>query len=192
MNELYRRTNVTNKLQGSYQAQVVNVEHPDGLYMASIRLLGLWDAISDDDLPYAEFLLPLGAKPSAGHAIPVEPGDYVWVDFPRNGDSRYPRITGSLYYAPNHESNLPDEINGKAYTPKRSAGEPTPPAYNLKDDLYQRFGLREHKTSKGGWSITHVATVPLLKSLKTVNWLCMQKGTNFKALPENKPLNAES
>ncbi|GAJ73311.1 hypothetical protein JCM18904_4190 [Vibrio sp. JCM 18904] len=110
------RTNVTNRLFGSYQAEVVNTVHPKGLYMVSVRLLGYWDAIPDKDLPFAEFLLPLGAKPSGGHAVPVEKGgDLVWVDFPRNGDTRYPpRITGSLYYAPNYESYLPSEVNGEA------------------------------------------------------------------------------
>ncbi|MBH05022.1 MAG: hypothetical protein CMJ20_01740 [Phycisphaeraceae bacterium] len=153
-----KRTNVTNRLIGDYQAKVVDVVHPKGLYMVSIRLLKLWDDIPDKDLPFAEFRLPLGAKPSAGHVVPVEAGDLVWVSFPRGGDTRYPLITGSLYHAPNYESNLPDDVNEPVFAPKRSAGEPTPPAYDRKDDLYQRLGLREHKTHQGGWSITHVAT----------------------------------
>ncbi|EIO9264997.1 hypothetical protein R5M54_003433 [Vibrio alginolyticus] len=149
------RTNVTNRLFGSYQAEVVNTVHPKGLYMVSVRLLGYWDAIPDKDLPFAEFLLPLGAKPSGGHAVPVEKGDLVWVDFPRNGDTRYPRITGSLYYAPNYESYLPSEVNGEAYQPKRADGEPEPPAYDRKDALFVRFGLRELITHQGGYSVTH-------------------------------------
>lgn len=153
-----KRTNVTNRLLGEYQAKVVDVVHPKGLYMVSIRLLKLWDDIPDKDLPFAEFRLPLGAKPSAGHVVPVEAGNLVWVSFPRGGDTRYPLITGSLYHAPNYESNLPDDVNEPVFAPKRSAGEPTPPAYDRKDDLYQRFGLREHKTHQGGWSITHVTT----------------------------------
>lgn len=153
-----KRTNVTNRLLGEYQAKVVDVVHPKGLYMVSIRLLKLWDDIPDKDLPFAEFRLPLGAKPSAGHVVPVEAGDLVWVSFPRGGDTRYPLITGSLYHAPNYESNLPDDVNEPVFAPKRSAGEPAPPAYDRKDDLYQRFGMREHKTHQGGWSITHVAT----------------------------------
>lgn len=153
-----QRTNVSNRLFGSYPAQVVNTEHPDGLYMVSVRVLGLWDSVPDKDLPYAEFLLPLGAKPEHGHAVPVEPQDLVWVEFPRNGDTRYPLITGSVYHAPSYQSNLPKEVNGQAYETKRSPNEPTPPAYDRKDDLYERWGLREHKTHAGGWSITHVAT----------------------------------
>lgn len=153
-----KRTNVSNKLYGRFRAEVVNPVHPQGLYMATVRLLVLWDAIEDSNLPYAEFLLPLGAKPSAGEVVPVEQGNLVWVEFPRNGDTRYPLITGSVYHAPDYQSNLPDEVNGKAYSPKRSPNEPAPPAYDRKDALYQRLGLREMKTHTGGWSVTHVAT----------------------------------
>lgn len=151
-------SNVTNRMHGSYQAVVVSIEEPNGLYLAQVRLLKVWDAIQDSDLPWAEFLLPLGAGESSGHAIPVDVGHYVWVDFPRNGDTRFPRITGSLYYAPEYHSYLPSDINGEPYEPVRAEGEPEPPAYTIKDDLYQRNGLREHKTANGGWSITHVAS----------------------------------
>lgn len=152
------RTNVSNRLYGRYQAEVVNTVHPDHLYLVTVRLLALWDAIPDKDLPYAEFMLPLGAKPDHGHAVPVEKGDLVWVEFPRNGDTRYPLIMGSVYHAPNSRSNLPPEVNQEAYSPKRAKGEPMPPAYDRKDDLYSRFGLRELRTHTGGWSITHLAT----------------------------------
>ncbi|UTZ44587.1 phage baseplate assembly protein V [Vibrio campbellii] len=153
-----KRTNTSNKMYGRYRAAVVNTVHPDGLYMVSVRVLDLWDAIQDKDLPYAEFVLPLGAKPSRGHAVPVEKDDLVWVEFPRNGDTRYPLITGSVYHAPKYKSNLPDDVNGQPFQHKRSNGEPTPAAYDRKDDLYERFGLREHKSHKGGWQITHVAS----------------------------------
>ncbi|WP_254619025.1 bacteriophage T4 gp5 trimerisation domain-containing protein [Vibrio metschnikovii] len=153
-----KRTNTSNKLYGRYRAAVVNTVHPDGLYMVAIRVLDQWDAIPDEDLPYAEFLLPLGAKPSHGHAVPVEEGDLVWVEFPRNGDTRYPLITGSVYHAPSYKSNLPDDVNNIPYQHKRSSGEPTPEAYDRKDDLYERWGLREQKSHTGGWQITHVAS----------------------------------
>ncbi|RIW17898.1 phage baseplate assembly protein V [Vibrio harveyi] len=153
-----KRTNTSNKLYGRYRAAVVNTVHPDALYMVTVRVLDLWEAIPDEDLPYAEFLLPLGAKPSHGHAVPVETDDLVWVEFPRNGDTRYPLITGSVYHAPRYESNLPDDVNNKPYQHKRSSGEPTPEAYDRKDDLYERWGLREQKSHTGGWQITHVAS----------------------------------
>ena len=105
-----KRTNVTNRLIGDYQAKVVDVVHPKGLYMVSIRLLKLWDDIPDKDLPFAEFRLPLGAKPSAGHVCTGRSWGILFGCRSRVAvDTRYPLITGSLYHAPNYESNLPDE-----------------------------------------------------------------------------------
>ncbi|QFT40103.1 hypothetical protein GGC03_27270 (plasmid) [Vibrio sp. THAF191c] len=180
-----KRTNVSNRLYGRYQAQVVNVVHPEKLYMVSVRLLALWDAIPDEDLPYAEFMLPLGAKPEHGHAVPVEKGDLVWVEFPRNGDTRYPLITGSVYHAPNYQSNLPKEVNGIAYEPKRSSGEPTPPAYDRKDDLYERFGLREMKTHAGGWSITHVKSGTAIEILPDGQCVIHTEGKQYRSATDN-------
>ncbi|EGQ7810293.1 hypothetical protein I6Y99_004334 [Vibrio parahaemolyticus] len=145
-----RRTNTTGRMFGSYRASITNVKHPKGLYMAQVRLLGVWDSVPTGNLPWAEFLLPLGAKPNAGHAVPVEVNDLVWVEFPRNGDTRYPLITGSVYHAPGMNSNLPNEIDGKGFEQKRADGEPTPPAYEHTDDIYSRFGLMIHKPAKGG------------------------------------------
>lgn len=158
MSEQHKRTNIGGKLLSSYPAVVIETKHPDGLYLAKVRLLGLWDTLSVDVLPWAEFMLPLGAKPEAGHAVPVEADNQVWVDFPRSGDTRYPRITGAVYQAPNMVSNLPSEITGKGYEQKRADGEPKPPLYSDKDDIYKRFGFMEHKTHSGGYCITHLGT----------------------------------
>ncbi len=186
MNDQHRRSNITNRLMGSYQAQVVDVEHPDGLYLASVRLLGLWDNIPDPDLPWAEFLLPLGAKPSSGHAVPVEAEDYVWVDFPRNGDTRFPRITGSLYHAPNYQSNLPDEVNGNAYQPLRAKDEPEPAIYTRKDDIYDRFGFRELRTHDGGYSITHKSSGSAIEFTPKGEIVIHSERNLFESTTQNK------
>lgn len=149
-----RRSNPSGKLTGSYQAKIESVDHPKGLFLAKIRLLGLLDNIPVDDLPWAEFQLPLGAKPHAGHQIPVEKGDLVWVDYPRNGDSRYPRITGSCYHAPDYKSWLPD--NGAKG--KSQGDEPPAPELSFKDDVYERFGIQEYKTHEGVLGIVQTAT----------------------------------
>lgn len=152
--ELERRSNSSGRMHQDYQAKIVSVEHPKGLHMAQVRLLGFWDELPEDSLPWAEFLLPLGAKPEAGQHIPVEKGDLVWVDFPRSGDTRYPRITGSCYHAPGHESHLPKGPYGKSHS-----DEPEPPEeLTLKDDVYQRFGIAEYKTAAGAWGVVHVPT----------------------------------
>ncbi|MGX9459455.1 phage baseplate assembly protein V (plasmid) [Photobacterium damselae subsp. damselae] len=145
------RHNPSGAMSHAYQAKVINTKHPEGLFMAKVRIMGLWDSIPEEDIPWAEFLLPLGAKQGAGHHIPVEVEDIVWVDFPRLGDTRYPRITGSVYYAPDKKSYLPtDSSPGK--------GEPAQPALSLNDDVYERFGIQEYKTSKGAWGVVHMPT----------------------------------
>ncbi|WP_318491922.1 phage baseplate assembly protein V [Photobacterium leiognathi] len=153
-----RRTNTTGNLYGSYPGKVIDVEHPKGLYMAKVQVLGLWDKVAPNDLPWADFLLPLGAKPNAGHGVPVEIDDLVWVDFPLGGDTRYPRITGSIYHAPDYVSNLPNELFGKGYAQKRHGDEPPATAYGPRDDIYSRFGLIEQKSASGNWCITHKAS----------------------------------
>lgn len=183
--ETRTRSNVTNRLFGDYQAKVISVEHPRGLYMVSVRVLGYWDAIPDEDLPFAEFLLPIGAKPENGEVKPVEVGDLVWVDFPRNGDTRYPRITGSLYYAPDERSNLPPEVNGEAFEHKRHDGEPVPPAYERTDILYDRFGLREHRTATGGWNITHKATGTAVEITPNGDIVIHAEGNAFRSSTGN-------
>ncbi len=179
------RSNVSNRLNGQYQGEVVDTAHPDGLYLVKVRLLGLWAGVNVDDLPWAEFLLPIGAKPSNGHAVPVEAGDLVWVDFPRNGDTRYPRITGSLYHAPNYQSNLPDDVNGTLYDAPRADGEPASPSYDRKDDLYQRFGLREHKTHNGGWMMAHVASGTAIEITPSGQMVLHTEGDQFQSATGN-------
>lgn len=186
MSENLGRTNVTNRLNGDYQATIVAVNHPDSLYLAKVRLINLWASIPDEDLPWAEFLLPIGAKASSGHVIPVSPGELVWVDFPRNGDTRYPRIIGSLYHAPNNQSLLPDEINGKPYQPKRASGEPSPPAFEREDELYDRFGLREHRTAKGGYSLTHKATGTAFEFTESGDVVVHAEGSAFESTTGDK------
>ncbi|WP_413113431.1 hypothetical protein [Thaumasiovibrio sp. DFM-14] len=158
-----KRTNTTGRLHGSYPASIVSTEHPMGLHLAKVALVGLWDGLDPDVLPWAEFILPLGARPNAGHKVPVEEDDLVWVDFPRNGDTRYPRITGACYHAPEGISNLPTESTPEpdeeiVYEQIRHELEPLPPEYSVLDDIYQRFGFMVHKTHTGGYCLTHRAS----------------------------------
>lgn len=117
------------KLTGRYRCMVESTQHPENLYMAQIRVLGLWDDMAADALPWAEYELELGARYNSGQVCPVEKGDLVWVVF-EHDDTRAPIITGSCLYAPNKIPNLPHEaIAGPdAYQHKRSNGEPVPDA----------------------------------------------------------------
>lgn len=176
-----QRTNPSGLMYGSYPAKVTNVEHPKGLYMAQVQLLGLWDAVALDTLPWADFLLPLGAKVNAGHGVPVEIADLVWVDFPLNGDTRYPRITGSVYSAPEYVSNLPNELFGKGFEQKRHGDEPPATPFTMKDDIYSRFGLVEQKSASGNWCITHKATGSAIEIAPTGEIVIHCEGNSFRS-----------
>lgn len=139
---------------GSVPGKVIDVSHPNGLFLAKVRALGLWDAIPDIDIPWAEFLLPLGARPDSGRHIPVEVDDLVWIDFPRSGDTRYPRITGSCYFAPSHDSHLPTD---GSYA-KCHENEPPAPKLSLLDDVEERFGIQRYLTHTGAWGVVHMST----------------------------------
>lgn len=116
-----------------YIGQVVNTKQgEDGASLrVQVRIKGLWDAISDSDLPWASLKLPIGAGANRGDYSPLQSGDYVWVDFPFSAhgrkDRRQPRITGSVHVAPNEVPLLPHEAfkGSEAYQHQRSGDEPT-------------------------------------------------------------------
>ena len=174
------RSNMTGALNNSYQAKIVSVDHPKGLFLAKIRLLGLWDNIAEQDLPWGEFLLPLGCRQNEGQHIPVNVGDLVWIDFPRMGDTRYPRIIGSCYFAPDYNSELP--TNG-SYG-KGATGEPPAPELSLKDNVYERYGLQEYKTTSGTWGVVHIETGTRLEISKG-GIVIHSEGDNFRSSTGN-------
>jgi hypothetical protein len=89
------------------------VNDPSGWLKAQVRVYGLMDGIPISDLPWAEYKLPPGSRPNDGYFTPCDVGDVVWVDFPYGGDTRRPRITGSVHYCPGGTPNLPSEALGK-------------------------------------------------------------------------------
>jgi uncharacterized protein involved in type VI secretion and phage assembly len=117
---------------GHYPGQVVSVADPDQLMRARVRVFPVFQDIADADLPWAEYLLPVGARAGNGIFIPVKVGDWVWVDFPYLGDSRRPRIVGSIHHCPGSVPNLAPDAFGQSYSHQRTGDEPapTPPAYH--------------------------------------------------------------
>lgn len=148
------RSNPSGRLFGEYRATVVDNIEPRGLHKAKIRLLGA-EHIPVDELPWAEYRLPLGARPKAGEAMPVQIGDLVWVDFPYSGDTRRPRITGGAYYAPGGESHLPDDLFSGAYQHKRGEKEPPGPQSAYGDKVADVFGILQQITMSGEYCLTH-------------------------------------
>ncbi|EKG7113519.1 hypothetical protein L6019_RS23500 [Escherichia coli] len=144
------------RLYGTYRARVIDTVHPKGLMLAKVRVDALWHGVPDDVCPWAEYNLEIG-----GSFAPTIKGDLVWVDFPYDGDSRRPRITGMCQDAPGGDPNVPRESwsGSGEYIPPEVEDAPTLRELNdTKDYVYNRNGLLEIKTSGGSWSVTHLAS----------------------------------
>lgn len=144
------------QINAPQRAKVVSTADPNGLLRVSVRLVGLWDSIPADSLPWAERLLP-----DDGAFVPLITGDDVWVDFPYSGDSTRPRIVGRAADAAGGTPNVAAEASGKgtAYSPP--AVEGAPPAGTVtatKDYVSDRNGLLEIRNASGSWSVTHKAS----------------------------------
>lgn len=148
------------KLVGEYRAIVTDVNHPQQHYKAQVRVLGLWDDMRNEDLPWAEPRLPLGTRANMGGGIPCEVGDLVWVVFD-HGDTRCPIITGGCLYAPGGELNMPHEaFAGKqAHQHKRTDKQPKPEAapYHANATL-SLYGILAELTKEGALRFTHKAS----------------------------------
>ena len=141
------------KLTGKYKAIVGSTKDPDGQMKCQIKLVTLWDGMPEEELPWAEYQLSIGAAFS-----PAKTGDLVWVEFPQGGDTRYPLITGACMVAPKGNPNVPPESSGKG-TPYKQAdveGAPALPTLTPSaDGVYRRNGLIEIRSKAGGIMWTH-------------------------------------
>lgn len=112
-------------------AEVINTDDPDKIGLVQVKIQGLFDNVPDIDQPWATYRLPVGAGAGRGDFTPCQKGDLVWVDFPwwshGEPDTRKPRITGSVHYAPGGTLNAPTESLGKGYEHSES---PDKAAYN--------------------------------------------------------------
>jgi len=148
------QSNEPSKLNGQYRASVISTTPPahlENLLLAQVRLIGLWDNSLEANLPWAEYLFPVGVRPLEGDFTPVEVGDFVWVDFV-NGDARCPRIVGGCHYAPEGIPNTPPEcyVNDSPYEHQRHDDEPVPPVNEYHKDKTQRFAGNMVEQTKGG------------------------------------------
>lgn len=145
-----------------YIGQVTSVADPKKMMRVQVRVSPMFDGANAADLPWATYRLPLGSRVNDGSLCPVQVGDMVWVDFPFNGDTRRPRITGGVHYCPDGKPNLPADIFAGAtdVVHKRTAPQLTPdPA-----EYHQNFMFRQHGVlieiikATGAARITQVAT----------------------------------
>lgn len=101
----------TMRFDQRYIGRVVNVDDPKKQLRMKIRVYGVFtDNVPDKDLPWAEYSFPPGSRENEGFVTSVEVGDYVWVDFPFSGNTRRPRMLGSVHYCPDGVPNAPHEM----------------------------------------------------------------------------------
>ncbi|CAM3952641.1 baseplate protein [Serratia silvae] len=144
-----------NKIIGKRRAVIVNTAHESGMMKAQIRLMHEWDDMPDRALPWAEYLLPIGAG-----FIPTIAGDMVWVEFPYDGDSRRPMIVGAAQDWAGGIPNVPPEASGQAgqFIPPDVPDAPPAPQLNpTKDAVLNRNGLLEVRSEGGGFAITRTS-----------------------------------
>lgn len=160
MNDEKRITNEQGLLFGRYRALVKDNKHPKGWHMAKVMALSVMEEVPEKDLPWAEYELPLGARPEEGDMMPVQKGDLVWVTF-EMGDTRYPIITGSAYRVDGEgtgKSNLPLDAWAAEYKHKRTDKQPKPPTHTYGDKVLDQLGFLFQLTMSGEYCITHKAT----------------------------------
>ena len=118
---------------GTYVGEVVSVADPEKRCRVRVNVYDVFDGVPVNALPWANFVLPLGARKGEGMITPVQVGDLVWVQFV-SGDSRRPLIIGSAQASPGGTVNLaPDVCQGAGqFSHKRTDKQPTvsaPPYY---------------------------------------------------------------
>lgn len=170
-------------LHGEYRAVVIDVADPDKLMRAKIRLIGLWDDLPVESLPWAEYKLPIGARLNEGGFDPCLVGDYVWVDFV-NGDTRCPRITGSCHYCPDGVPNMPHEafVGESIHEHKRHEDEPKPPAPLYHEAVvFSRFGVLIEIAPDSSYRLTHKASGTAFEFTKDGHSVSHTEGDTYRS-----------
>jgi len=128
----------SNKFHGEYIGKVESIEDPEKLLRVQVRVFSVFtDDVPKDDLPWAEYRLPVGSRFNDGFFIPADVDDLVWVKFPYDGDTRRPVIIGSAHYAPDGKPNFPHEAwaGDDMHEHKRTGKENVPAANAYHEDV---------------------------------------------------------
>lgn len=151
---------------GIYPGKVETLEDdPKGdILCVKVRVFEVFsEDIPADDLPWAVYQLPTGARENEGVFIPVQVGDIVEVRFPwrdeaGNGDTTRPMITGSMHYAPDGKPRLPHEAwdGPDKIEHKRRSWEttPEPPEYH-KPAVFSQHGILIEISPDKSFCLTH-------------------------------------
>lgn len=177
---------------GKYRCKVEAVDNPDGLILARVRILGEWDGVPVKLLPWAEYLLPVGARANDGDFKPAQVGDIVWCSFDR-GDSRYPIIEGSAYFTPAGVPNLPHEVFGgdEVYQHKRTASQPAAEAATHHiDRVSTQYEFMFERLHTGGIRATHKPTGTAFEITKDGQLIIHVEEDSFESTSKSKLLEA--
>jgi uncharacterized protein involved in type VI secretion and phage assembly len=179
---------------GTYPGIVEDIEDPDKLVRARVRVFELFsDTIPVEDLPWAIYRLPVGARPNEGGFIPCQVGDYVTIEF-LYGDPRRPVITGSLHYCPEGKPNLPHEAWGgeDVVEHKRVGDETTPgePEYPYHHVLTQH-GITVEIYKEKTFCITHRETGSAVSVDKDGNIIIHSEANLWQSAQENERIIIE-
>jgi len=162
MNDERPKGQQQNRFYGEYIAIVESVSDPENMMRVQARVFGVFtDKVPKEDLPWAEYLLPIGARVNDGYFTPVDIGDHVWVRFPFDGDTRRPMIIGSVHHAPEKIPNFPHEAfaGSRKLTHKTTGEEPAPAAAEYhKNCVYTQHGVTIEVNEDKSLAITQRAT----------------------------------
>ena len=151
-----------NKFYGEYIGKVEDVTDPKKLLRVRVRVFSVFtDAVPMADLPWAEYRLPVGSRFNDGFFIPADVGDFVWVKFPYDGDTRRPVIIGSAHYAPDGKPNFPHEawVGDSVHKHKRKGNESDPADHEYhKDVVFSQHGTTIEFRNDKSFSITQRGT----------------------------------
>jgi len=147
---------------GDYIAVVESTDDPEKLMRVQVRVFGVFTAKAPKaDLPWAEYLLPVGMRVNDGYFTPVDVGDYVWIKFPFDGDTRRPMIIGSVHHAPGKVPNFPHEsfAGPEKLVHKTTGEEPAPTAAEYhKNCVYTQHGVTVEINADTSFTLTQRAT----------------------------------
>lgn len=134
------------------RGRVVDTRAPDGSLRARVSIQGVNDGVPVDQLPWAEYKLDMSFT-----FKPAQVGDEVWVEFPYDGDTRRPLITGGAMSSPGGIPNVSGAASGNApLEPPTTEGTPPFPPFDPSADLvYDRNGLVIAATAGGGVVVTN-------------------------------------
>ena len=155
--------NPKKRFTGEYIGIVESIDDPKNLMRVQVRVKGVFtDDVEAADLPWATYKLPIGFRPNDGMFTPVDVGDYVWVDFPFDSDTRRPRITGSVHFCPGETPNFPDDAweGPDAVIARRTGDEPEPgeqAAYHT-PCVYKQHGISTEIRPDGTYRVTQVSS----------------------------------